>query len=128
MHNTVVVHFDDGKILKGTSVDFSPARPSFHLQEDGSGEITEIAIAGLKAVFFVKSYAGDPVHKDDQDAERAGFGKRLQVIFRDGEKMSGYTSGYAPNRPAFFMFPADPESNNEKIFVVAAATTEVKFL
>ena len=127
MHNTVVVHFLDGKLLKGTANDFFPARPSFHLNEDGTGTVTEIQFEGLKAMFFVKSLVGDTTRQDNQDSERTGFGRRIMVSFQDGETIHGYTSGYAPNRPTFFVFPADPESNNEKIFVIASAATDVRF-
>jgi hypothetical protein len=41
--------------------------------------------------------------------------------------VNGYTSGYSPDRPAFFVFPADPQSNTERIFVVTAATGHVEF-
>ena len=128
MHNTIVVHFRDGRILKGASSDFLPARTSFHLDESETGNITEVQVEGLKAVFFVKSLVGNASHNDNQRAERTGYGKRIRVRFRDGETIRGYTSGYAPGRPAFFMFPADAESNNEKIFVVTAATTDVQFV
>ena len=128
MRNLVVVHFADGKILKGTSIDFAPARPSFHLEAEGSGDVVVVEIADLKAVFFGKSLIGEYRRFDDPDAERVGYGKRIKVDFRDGETIYGYTSGYAPNRPAFFMFPADAESNNEKIFVVASATTDIQFV
>lgn len=129
MHNTVVVHFNDGRILKGTSNDFFPARPSFHLSDAESGEVTEVSLQeGLKALFFVKSLDGDASRQDDQEAERVGFGRRIRVVFRDGETICGYTSGYAPNRPAFFMFPADAESNNEKVFVVTAAAADIQFV
>lgn len=127
MHNTVVVHFEDGRIVKGTSNDFFPARPSFHLNSAETGEVSEIELQGLKAVFFVKDLVGAG-RQDDQDAERVGYGRRIKVVFKDGETIFGYTSGYAPGRPAFFMFPADAESNNEKIFVIAAATTEIGFV
>jgi hypothetical protein len=128
VQNAVVVHFQDGKIFKGTSLDFAPVRPSFHLQEEQGGNILEIQIADLKAVFFVKSFTGDPTYSDNPGAERAGFGKRIKVTFQDGESIIGYTSGYGASRPAFFVFPADERSNNEKIFVVASATADVEFL
>ena len=55
------------------------------------------------------------------------MGKRIQVKFKDGEVLIGYTSGYSPDRMGFFVFPSDPDSNNEKVFVVAAAAANVSF-
>jgi hypothetical protein len=59
--------------------------------------------------------------------ERPGLGKRIQVKFKDGEVLIGYTSGYSPDRTGFFVFPSDPDSNNEKVFVMTAATANVSF-
>jgi len=42
--------------------------------------------------------------------------------------MVGATQGYQPGRPGFFLIPADAQSNNERCFVVTAATQEVSFL
>ena len=48
--------------------------------------------------------------------------------FKDGEELLGTTQGYQPDRPGFFVIPADPESNNERCYVVASATEEVSFV
>ena len=127
MQLQVVVHYADGRILKGNATDFFPNKETFHMTERGSGETHEIKVADLKGVFFVKTFEGNPAHNDRQDTERVGLGKRIQVKFKDGEEVIGYTSGYSPDRPGFFVFPSDPESNNEKVFVVTAATVSVAF-
>jgi len=46
----------------------------------------------------------------------------------DGERLIGYTLGYDPRRPGFFLFPADPRSNNLRIIVVSAAVSAVQYL
>jgi hypothetical protein len=123
----VVVHYADGRLLKGHATDFFPNKATFHLAQRGSGDTREIDLADLKAVFFVKTFDGNSSRHERKDLERSGMGKRIQVKFKDGEVQIGYTSGYSPDRPGFFIFPADPESNNEKIFVVTAATQSVAF-
>jgi hypothetical protein len=55
-------------------------------------------------------------------------GRKVEVIFKDGEALVGSTQGYQADRPGFFMVPADPQSNNERIFVVAKAVQKVSFL
>jgi hypothetical protein len=50
------------------------------------------------------------------------------VDFADGEEMIGYTQGYSPDRPGFFLIPADLKGNNEKVFVVKSATRKIQFL
>lgn len=127
MQFQVVVHFADGRLLKGHATDFFPNRETFHLEEKRSGETSEIKVSELKGIFFVKTFAGNPSRHERKDLERQGMGKRIQVKFKDGEVQIGYTSGYSPDRPGFFLFPADPDSNNEKIFVVTAATQSVTF-
>lgn len=131
--NRIVAHFLDGQILKGFTNDFLPARDHFHLVGEGEPAGTkprEIKVADLKALFFVKSFEGDPQHKDlaDASASRAGQGRRIRVVFRDGETLVGTTQGYDRSRPGFFVVPVDPGSNNERCFVVAAATREVSLL
>lgn len=128
MKNQVVAHFVDGRILKGWAVDFFPNRPSFHLEREGSGDPLEVKVEELKGVFFVKTFQGRPGATSRSDVERAGMGKKIQVDFLDGETLIGYTSGYSPARAGFFVFPADPEDNNEKVYVVTAATTTVNFV
>jgi hypothetical protein len=128
MLNKVVLHFVGGKIQKGTTEDFSPNKETFHLKDSDSGTNTQINFPNLKAVFFVKSFAGDPAYQEKTDTERAGFGKKIRVVFYDNETQIGYTQGFAPNRPGFFIFPADPNSNNERIFVITKSTREVQFV
>ena len=128
MRNQVVAHFVDGRLLKGWAVDFFPNKTSFHMEKDGSGETLEVEVAELKGVFFVKSFEGNPGTRYRTDTERAGMGKKIRVDFADGETLVGYTSGYNPGRAGFFVFPVDPDDNNEKVYVVTAATTTVKFL
>jgi hypothetical protein len=60
--------------------------------------------------------------------ERTGFGKKIQVDFKDGETVVGYSSGFTKNRPGFFVFPADPQSNNDRIYVLTSATEDVRWL
>ena len=127
MQFQVAVHFADGRLLKGHASDFFPKQETFHLEEQESGETNEIKVSELKGIFFVKTFEGDPTHDERKDLERVGLGKRIEVSFKDGELLMGYTSGYSPERMGFFVFPADPESNNEKVFVVTAATANVSF-
>jgi hypothetical protein len=127
MQFQVVVHFVDGRLLKGYATDFFPNKESFHMTQEGGGETHEIKISGLKGVFFVKTFDGDPKRTERKDMERVGMGKRIQVKFKDGEVLIGYTSGYSAERPGFFVFPSDPDTNNEKVFVVTAATANVSF-
>ena len=128
MQNTVVVHFPDGALLKGVTNNFFPNKEKFHLAVRDTGEVREVSLAGLKAVFFVKSFDGDADYQEPAEMERTGFGKKIRVDFSDGESLMGYSQGYSAGRPGFFVFPADPASNNDRIYVVTTATESVRFL
>ena len=128
MLNKVVLHFVGGEIRKGTTEDFAPNKETFHLKDAEGGNVSLIDYKKLKAVFFVKSFEGNPHYQERTGAERTGFGRKVRVDYYDGESQIGYTQGFAPNRPGFFIFPADANSNNDRIFVITKATSEVVFL
>lgn len=131
--NNVVARFADGRIIKGTTADFSPAKDLFHVimsaSSAGTGPV-EIHKKDLKTLFFVKDLVGDPRHveKNAFDPAHPPAGRRIKVVFKDGEILVGTTTGYQPGRPGFFLVPADAESNIERCYVVTAATQEISFL
>jgi len=126
----VVARFADGKTLNGTTQDFFPNRPTFHVLPVGGGAGTEIRCRQLKALFFVKTFEGDPDRKDLPGFVSAppetAQGKKIAIRFKDGEILCGYSLSYAPDREGFFIFPSDSGGNNTRIFVMTAATAEVK--
>jgi hypothetical protein len=128
--NKVVVRHLDGKVLKGTTEDFFPNRPAFHLRPLGGGEVLDIRCRDLKAVFFVKDFAGDPKLREAPGFERAtteiSRGKKIAVRFKDGELVCGYTLTYLPERSGFFVTPADPASNNLRAYVLTHAAREIR--
>jgi hypothetical protein len=128
MQNSVVVHFADHTLLKGVTNNFFPNKEKFHLTDRDTGEVREILLAGLKAVFFVKDFDGDRDYRKHADIERIGVGRKMRVAFKDGETLTGYSQGFSPGRSGFFLFPADPQSNNDRIFVVTAATSSAEFI
>lgn len=130
----IVVRFLDGRVIKGHSQDFNPTRTMFHLQEDAAKPADRknmpIELKELKAVFFVKTYAGNKDFHERKEftmVDRAQ-GRKVEVTFTDGETMQGSTVGYDPQRPGFFLLPIDPGSNNMRIFVVSAAVKSFRFL
>ena len=128
MLNKIVVRYADGRVAKGTTENFFPNKLTFHLTQSGSGDRQEISVTDLKAIFFVKSFDGNPGHDERYDVERVGLGKKIKVEFMDGETLVGYTPGFSPERASFIVFPCDPDSNNEKAFVITAATKKVQFI
>ena len=133
VQNKVVVRFQNGNVMKGFTADFMPNKDVFHLTpgdaQPGSPPL-RVSIKDCKALFFVKDFEGDPKYdeKKEFDPARNLGGRKIKVVFKDNEILIGTTQGYQPDRPGFFLFPADPQSNNERSFVVSAATKEVSFL
>jgi hypothetical protein len=131
--NKVVARFSDGRVVKGATADFSPGKENFHLSvaTAPAGEPpTEIKTSNLKALFFVKDLVGDPEHVEQKvfDPTRPPMGRKIKVVFYDGEVLVGTTQGYQPERQGFFLVPADPTSNMERCYVVAGSTLEISFL
>lgn len=129
----IVVRYVDGRIMKGHCQDFSPTNPQFHLLREASGgpeERVKVLMKDLKAVFFVRDFEGNPKFKEQKQFADAKppSGRKVQITFADGEVLVGSTVGYDPQRSGFFIFPADPQSNNLRIFVISAAVRNVRFL
>ena len=123
--NRVVARFLDGLSLRGTTIDFSPVRRSFRLTD--AGATYEIDLTKLKALFFVRDFEGNAAYNEKKGFfARQNHGKKVMVEFKDGEVIFGYTLTYSSQGLGFFLFPGDPESNNEKLFVVHASTRSVR--
>jgi len=121
----------DGQVLKGTTHDFAPIKPTFHMavRSDSGTRTMEIPINALKAVFFVKSFEGNPQRPANYDFDiTRGQGRRVIVTFTDGELIAGFTVGYNPGKPGFFLMPADPGDNNERVFVVNSAVKSLQWV
>ena len=92
----VVVRYIDGRVLRGTTVDFDPKDPEFSLDLIDRGGVALaviVPLAELKAVFFVR------------DAT---------------------VPAYDPTREGFFLFPTDADSNNERVYVLKHAVVRVE--
>ena len=127
----IIARYRDGRLLKGTTNNFSAESPSFHIAPVGSaaGALpTPVSIGELKAIFVVRSFEGnrDYEEKDFFGPADKSYGKRLKVTFRDGEALVGATMNYDRGAMGFFMNPADPASNNLRVFVVNAAVARVE--
>ncbi len=131
--NKVVARFVDGRIIKGMTADFSPAKDRFHVivtANPGGAEPVEIYTRELKALFFVKDFEGDPQHveRNEFDPARPPAGRPIKVVFQDGEVLVGTTTGYQPSRPGFFLIPADETSNIERCYVVTGSARDIAFV
>ena len=129
--NKLVVRYLDGTVLKGFSQDFHPTRAQFHLTPSiagGRDRMSLVPMRRLKAVFFVRDFAGDPDYVDSRAFSDRSSGRRIEVTFVDGELMVGTTLGYRPDGTGFFVRPADADGNNLRVFVAPGAVERVRFL
>ena len=131
--NRVVAHFLGGKLSKGYTYDFSQNKDSFHVSPsaDMAEEGALIFHDDLKALFFVKTFEGNPAYEDpiysEEDIKHI-VGMKLKIEFKDGEVMYATTYGYSPARKGFFVYPIDKECNNRKVYVITASTTSVEII
>jgi len=129
----VVVRYADGRVIKGYTQDFFPNKDRFHLQpqQKSSGQNTQqILVKDLKAIFFVRDFGGNPTYDERRqfgDTDKPQ-GRKMEITFKDGEKLVGSTLGYEPNRPGFFIHPVDDKSNNIRVYVVQAYVDKVRNL
>lgn len=127
----VVAAYLDRRRQRGFTYDFSPLRDSFNLlppENPLQGGGTRVELKDVKALFFVRDFVGNKDAQESPDLNSPAHGRTIEVTFSDGEKLVGKTEGYNPHKLGFFMFPADPKSNNIRIFVVTKNARQVKFL
>jgi hypothetical protein len=128
----VVARFRDGKLIKGFTRNFFANKDLFHVSppDNPYGEGKIIRMRELKAVFFVRDFNGKPEYRERKKykSEDNPFGRRVEITFSDGEVQVGATMGYSLDRMGFFITPADPGSNNRKIFAISTSVETVRRL
>ncbi len=129
----MVVRYVDGRIVKGYTLNFFPNKDQFYLQSLDISEGQEplkIMVKDLKAVFFVRDFNGNPDYRERRkfvESDRPQ-GRKIEVVFKDGEQMVGATMGYDRSRLGFFIVPVDMQGNNERVYVVQSAIDIVRFI
>ena len=129
--NKAVVAFLDGRRLKGYIYNFSAQKERFRLfleQDPSQREGTDVQMKDLKAIFFAKDFAGDREYTESQTLTSQNQGRKAEVTFRDGEKLVGTTDAYNPQKVGFFLVPADPRSNNLRVFVITKNATQIRWI
>lgn len=129
MENKVVAHMKDGTIHKGITNDFHTEQDVFHLlPAEGGGVPMRVTMSSMKALFYVKDYLGNRDYNSRRAFELSRRdGRRAIVTFEDGETIWGVVPEYDPKAVGFEFYPADPDDNNLRIFVVNAAVRSVEF-
>jgi hypothetical protein len=129
--NRAVIAFLDGPRQRGFIYDFSAMKESFRLSPENDPlqqRGAEIKVKDLKAVFFVKDFAGNPEYVESPACGTSTRGLKMEISFADGERLHGCTDAYNPKKRGFFLFPTDGQSNNLRIFVVNQNVIHAKFV
>lgn len=126
----IVVRYREGGTLKGYTVDFHPSRAHLSLWPSLNAHKQErviVPLARLKALFFVKTFAGNAAHTGRESFANAVAGRKIEVMFFDREILRGTTLNYRPDGIGFFITPIDRDGNNQRVFVVNGAVHQVRF-
>ena len=87
---------------------------------------TDVPVFSISEQFYLPKLARDAdlFHSPHHNVP-VFWRKKLIVTFHDGETIRGRVLGSMEMGCGFFLLPADPTGNNEKIFVVTDALEEV---
>ena len=128
MANLIVARYTDGRTVKGTSLDVAQNRPNCHVRV-ADGNMVQVVLKELKALFFVKSLDGDPAHVDARSIAHSDPRLRgshlVEITFHDGERITGLANRFPPNQPFFFLVPVDTTTNNLRILVNQGEVAQV---
>src|SRR4029434_1012191 len=99
--NKVVARFRDGRLVKGSTSDFVPAKEFFHVAPADAARGTKptlVYVKDLKAIFFVEDFVVRPDYTptNEFEGEKTPAGRKIKVVFTDGETIVGTTQGYQP--------------------------------
>ena len=129
----VVVALLDRKRERGLVYGFKPFGDGFtlHPADDTAKQKGRfIDFRTCKAIYFVRSLEGNRAFKENKLTLPPTYrqGTKVSIDYPDGERTVGTTEGFNPARVGFFMYPADPKSNNTEVFVITANTDEIRLI
>jgi hypothetical protein len=129
----VVARYLDGRLVKGLTYDFQVGRSRLHVfPTTRSSEAVVVSVLDLKAVFFVRDLVGDPRYHErrtfPEGSPRPLPGARMAVTFGDGEVLVGTVESGSRTPGGLILVPADPKSNNLRVYVVSSAVQSVRAL
>ncbi len=100
-----------------------------------------VAVADLKALFFIKSFEGNKTYREKKAfGASTRDGHKVYVKFNDQESLVGFVEGEIPwdkgffvsrdggKTKGFFLVPVDRDSNNMKVFVVGTSIEDVTIM
>lgn len=127
----VVVHFADGRTLSGYTDGFLANQTEIVVTEVATGESVEVELGEVKIVCFVRDLVSSGVVRH-REAPPIYFstvpGRRVELLFKDGEKMGGIVNLRDEPRGGFFLAPLNPNANNIQVYVNLAELASFRFV
>lgn len=138
-----MAHRKTGQLVKGfAELDLSvndqgipdvgpvPLPKTLTIHSSISGRGVSVPTDSLKALYFVKSFDGDPAYAETKFFNPAPKieGLWVHLTFIDGETTEGIVSNNIAfvNEDGFLMKPPDPQSNNQAVYVLKSALTHFR--
>jgi hypothetical protein len=103
----VVVHTLEGQVHRGTVHDLDLLDDALSVAQP-DGRSVRVPTRRVKAVFFVLAPGAQPPKPR---------GERVQVTFRDGRQVVGYSEDHAAGEPGFFVVLSDARTNTARVYV-----------
>lgn len=113
----LMVHLKNGLVMKGTAYNLDPARGGFHFLRRGRDADADITIkfSDVKYVAIVDSFTSK---RRKATGSYQPKGSEVTVVFKDGERIDGYTlKQYSERAPRFSIIPTDERDNRLSILV-----------
>jgi hypothetical protein len=130
--NRIVAHYKNGRLLKGHTDDFVPAKETFRLMSEygkNKRNTYEVRTSDLKALFFVKTLDGQRNYTEKNTFDEADTsdlrGVKVKAEFCDGEVIRGMSFDYSKDFRGFYIIPVDPQGNNDKVYIVTDSTRNI---
>jgi len=126
----LVVHFKDNRTLAGYGDDFHERDTEVLVREASSDERTTVNLHQVKVVCFVRNLfsAGVVRNREAPPIHHESRGHRVDIEFKDGEKLSGTVRVSGRPTSGFFLTPLNPNANSIRIFVNPSEVVSFKFV
>jgi hypothetical protein len=130
-YRKVILEYTDGRSVTGYTNDFYPNISFFHLLKLSDGSIDKemmIYLDELKRIFFEDNIKEDTSPYNQHLSENKGTPHdKLEIVFKDGEILTGTITYYRPNSFGFFVLT---DQNNEpmRVFATSSAIREIRYV
>lgn len=114
----VVLRYLDGRAVPAYAPLFEEGTDPVPSTDLGGSPLL-VPLADLKAVFFVRTFSGNPSYDPPKTSGALSpvGGRPLVLSFQDGERLLGEARDVARTDRGFFLTVLDPEDNNLLIYV-----------